>query len=48
VVVWHHLEQLPFEEIGQRCQISAEAARKLWTRALGRLRKELGPSYDRR
>jgi RNA polymerase sigma-70 factor, ECF subfamily len=48
VVVWHHREQLSFEEIGQRCQISAEAARKLWTRALGRLRKELGPTNDSR
>jgi RNA polymerase sigma-70 factor (ECF subfamily) len=48
VVVWHHREQLTFEEIGQRFQISAEAARKLWTRALGRLRKELGPSHDSR
>jgi RNA polymerase sigma-70 factor (ECF subfamily) len=46
VVVWHHREQLSFEEIGQRCRISTEAARKLWTRALGRLRKELGPAHD--
>jgi RNA polymerase sigma-70 factor, ECF subfamily len=46
VVVWHHREQLSFEEIGRRCGISAEAARKLWTRALGRLRKELGPAHD--
>jgi RNA polymerase sigma-70 factor, ECF subfamily len=42
VVIWHHREQLAFEEIGRRRGISAEAARKLWTRALGRLRKELG------
>jgi RNA polymerase sigma-70 factor, ECF subfamily len=48
VVVWHHRDQLSFEEIGRRCQISAEAARKLWTRALSRLRKELGPAYDSR
>jgi RNA polymerase sigma-70 factor (ECF subfamily) len=48
VVVWHHREQLTFEEIGTRCRISAEAARKLWTRALGRLRKELGPAHDSR
>jgi RNA polymerase sigma-70 factor (ECF subfamily) len=48
VVIWHHREGLPFEEIGRRRGISAEAARKLWTRALGCLRKELGPSYDRR
>jgi RNA polymerase sigma-70 factor (ECF subfamily) len=48
VVIWHHREQLSFEEIGRRRQISAEAARKLWTRALGRLRKELGPAHDSR
>jgi RNA polymerase sigma-70 factor (ECF subfamily) len=48
VVVWHHRERLSFEEIGRRCRISAEAARKLWTRALGRLRKELGPAHDSR
>jgi RNA polymerase sigma-70 factor, ECF subfamily len=46
VVTWHHREQLSFEEIGRRHGISAEAARKRWTRALGRLRKELGPSHD--
>ena len=48
VVIWHHREQLSFEEIGRRRGISAEAARKLWTRALGRLRKELGPAHDSR
>jgi RNA polymerase sigma-70 factor, ECF subfamily len=42
VVIWHHRERLQFEEIGRRKGISAEAARKLWTRALGRLRQELG------
>jgi RNA polymerase sigma-70 factor (ECF subfamily) len=46
VVVWHHRERLSFEEIGRRRGISAEAACKLWTRALGRLRKELGPTHD--
>jgi RNA polymerase sigma-70 factor, ECF subfamily len=42
VVIWHHREKLPFDEIARRRDISAEAARKLWTRALGRLRLELG------
>ena len=42
VVAWHQRERLTFEEIGRRRGISAEAARKLWMRALGRLRKELG------
>ena len=46
IITWHHREQLSFEEIGRRHGISAEAARKRWTRALGRLRKELGPSHD--
>jgi RNA polymerase sigma-70 factor (ECF subfamily) len=45
VVIWHHRERLPFDEIGRRRGISAEAARKLWTRALGRLRQELGPEH---
>ncbi len=45
VVTWHHRERLPFEEIGRRRGISAEAARKLWTRALGCLRHELGPDH---
>jgi RNA polymerase sigma-70 factor (ECF subfamily) len=45
VVIWHHRERLPFEEIGRRRGISAEAARKLWTRGLGRLRQELGSEY---
>ena len=35
VVTWHHRERLSFEEIGRRTGISAEAARKRWTRALG-------------
>jgi RNA polymerase sigma-70 factor (ECF subfamily) len=48
VVTWHHREQLSFEEIGLRCGINAEAARKRWTRALGRLRKEIGPAHDSR
>jgi RNA polymerase sigma-70 factor, ECF subfamily len=45
VVIWRHRARLPFEEIGRRRGISAEAARKLWTRALGRLRQELGSEH---
>jgi RNA polymerase sigma-70 factor (ECF subfamily) len=41
VVIWHQRQRLTFEEIGRRRGISAEAARKIWTRALSRLRKEL-------
>ena len=46
VVVWHHRDRLPFEEIGLRRGISAEAARKVWSRALLCLREELGRDYD--
>ncbi len=45
VVIWHQRQRLTFEEIGRRRGISTEAARKIWTRALGRLRKELGPFH---
>jgi RNA polymerase sigma-70 factor, ECF subfamily len=48
VVIGHHREQLSFDEIGRRRGISADAARKLWARALRRLRKELGPAHDLR
>ena len=45
VVVWHNKERLPFEEVGRRHGVSAEAARKRWTRALARLRIELDITY---
>jgi RNA polymerase sigma-70 factor (ECF subfamily) len=45
VVIWHHRERDSFEEIGRRLGISAEAARKLWTRALLRLRRELDSDH---
>jgi RNA polymerase sigma-70 factor, ECF subfamily len=45
VVVWHNKDRLPFEEVGRRHGVSAEAARKRWTRALARLRIELDTSY---
>lgn len=48
VVLWHHNERLSFEEIGRRLECSAGAARKLWPRALVRLRQELGPVHDPR
>jgi RNA polymerase sigma-70 factor (ECF subfamily) len=37
-----HQENLPFAEIGQRLGRSDEAARKLWARAVVRLKEELG------
>jgi DNA-directed RNA polymerase specialized sigma24 family protein len=37
-------EDLSFEEVGRRLGRSAEAARKLWARALARLAEALGES----
>jgi len=41
VVLWHHREHLPFDEVGRRLGVSTEAARKHWERALKALRREL-------
>lgn len=41
VIAWRQQEQLSFEEIGQRMQRSPDAARKLWARAIERLKREL-------
>jgi RNA polymerase sigma-70 factor (ECF subfamily) len=46
VVVWYQYDRLTFEEIGERLGRSAEAVRKLWSRALYRLTEELGPAHD--
>jgi RNA polymerase sigma-70 factor (ECF subfamily) len=46
VVVWYQYDQLTFDQIGERLGRSAEAARKLWSRALYRLTEELGPAHD--
>ncbi len=48
VVVWHQYDRLTFEEIGRRLDRSAEAVRKLWSRALIRLTEEIGPAHDPR
>jgi RNA polymerase sigma-70 factor, ECF subfamily len=48
VIAWHHRDGATFEEIGSRLGGSAEAARKVWSRALLRLRDELGPVHDPR
>ena len=42
VLALRHEEQLTFEEIGQRMQRTANAARMLWLRAVERLQKEMG------
>jgi RNA polymerase sigma-70 factor, ECF subfamily len=41
-VAWRHQEQLSWEEIGRRLDCTADAARKVWTRAIQQLRRELG------
>jgi RNA polymerase sigma-70 factor (ECF subfamily) len=43
VIVWRHQEGRSFAEIGERTGRTAEAARKLWARAVLELKKELGP-----
>jgi RNA polymerase sigma-70 factor, ECF subfamily len=40
-VAWRHKEQLSWDEIGRRLGCTAEAARKVWTRGIQRLRREL-------
>lgn len=45
VVLEHQRDRLAFDEIGRRRGISDEAARKLWTRAIVRLRREMGPTH---
>jgi RNA polymerase sigma-70 factor (ECF subfamily) len=45
VIVWRQYDQLTFEEIGRRLDRSADAARKLWSRALLHLSKALGPEH---
>jgi RNA polymerase sigma-70 factor, ECF subfamily len=41
-------ERCSFEEVGRRMQRSAEAARKLWVRAIERLQQILGPADESR
>jgi RNA polymerase sigma-70 factor (ECF subfamily) len=48
VVVLHQYERLTFEEIGERLGRSADAIRKLWSRALFRLTEEIGTAHDPR
>jgi RNA polymerase sigma factor (sigma-70 family) len=45
VIHWRNYDRLPFEEIGRRLGRSAEAARKLWTRALEELQALLEPPH---
>jgi RNA polymerase sigma-70 factor (ECF subfamily) len=48
VIQWRSLERCSFEEIGQRLHCSAGAARKLWTRAVEKLQRLLGPADESR
>jgi RNA polymerase sigma-70 factor (ECF subfamily) len=41
ILLWRYQEQLPFEEIGRRLDRTANAARKLWARAVERMQAEL-------
>jgi RNA polymerase sigma-70 factor, ECF subfamily len=41
-VAWRHQEQLSWGEIGRRMGCTADAARKVWIRAIQQLRRELG------
>jgi RNA polymerase sigma-70 factor (ECF subfamily) len=42
VIDLRNLKELPFEDVAQRMGRSSAAVRKLWTRAMDRLRQELG------
>jgi RNA polymerase sigma-70 factor, ECF subfamily len=46
VLALRHEEQLTFEEIGQRMQRTANAARMLWLRAVERLQEETGGPHE--
>jgi len=41
VILWHHRDGLPFDEIGRRLHRSSDAARRLWSRASDRLQELL-------
>jgi RNA polymerase sigma-70 factor (ECF subfamily) len=46
VVTWRNYDRLPFDEIGRRLGRSAEAARKLWVRAVEHLQQGLDHTDD--
>jgi RNA polymerase sigma-70 factor (ECF subfamily) len=41
VILWHHQDGLPFDEIGRRLGRSADAVRRVWSRAIDRLQEVL-------
>jgi DNA-directed RNA polymerase specialized sigma24 family protein len=40
-VIWRHVAQLSWDEIGLRMGNTADAARKVWGRAIQQLRRDL-------
>jgi len=46
VILLRHREQRSFEEIGHLMNRSAEATRKLWSRAIEQLQRELTPPHE--
>src|SRR5262249_22848196 len=42
VIIWHHLHRLSFPEVAQRLGRSVDSVKKVWVRALARLRQMLG------
>jgi RNA polymerase sigma-70 factor (ECF subfamily) len=42
VLVLHDLQELDFSEVARRMDRSVEAVKKLWARALARLRRSVG------
>lgn len=46
VIRWRNYERCRFEEIGRRLHRSAEAARKLWARAIEQLRQVLETDHE--
>ena len=46
VIQWRNYDRASFEEIGGRLDRSAEAARKLWVRAVEMLQQELETEHD--
>ncbi len=46
VIQWRNYDRASFEDIGQRLERSAEAARKLWVRAVEMLQQELDAPHE--
>ena len=46
VIQWRNYDRASFEDIGQRLERSAEAARKLWARAVELLQQELDATHE--